>query len=62
MDSPNPTPKRPPLLRPKSELPMSPNKPDENVYEPESLKKARQTPGLTDAQAMARDIRQQRRY
>jgi hypothetical protein len=37
--------------------PKSPFKPDATVWEPESLKKARQIPGLTDEQAR----REQRR-
>jgi hypothetical protein len=31
--------------------PVSPNKPDSTVWEPESLKKAREVPGMTDEQA-----------
>lgn len=42
---------------PKQPLPQSPNTPDANVYEPESLKKARKIPALTEAQARAREQR-----
>lgn len=51
---------RPPVTRPKQELPESPNKPDATVYEPESLKKARAIPGLTEQQARAREQRSRR--
>lgn len=36
---------------PEAGRPVSPNKPDNSVWEPESLKKARQQSGMTDEQA-----------
>ena len=45
---------------PKNPLPPSPNTAPPDVYEPESLKKARKIPALTEAQARAREQRANR--
>ena len=36
---------------PEAGRPVSPNKPDSNVWEPDSLKKAREIAGMTDEHA-----------